>query len=299
MKRCLACQQTFAQADWQCPRCRYTPATRQGFLSFAPELAAENNGFKPEAFAGLAAVEAGNFWFRARNALLLWALRRYFPRAESLLEIGCGTGFVLSSLRGALPMLRYAGSDIYTEGLGFAQQRLPGVCLFQMDARHIPFVDEFDVVGAFDVLEHIEDDAGVLREIHGAVRAGGGVLLTVPQHPFLWSAFDEYSHHKRRYTCGDLLAKVRAAGFDVLRAGSFNALPLPLMLVTRLRRRRLTPGYDAVDELRTGALTNTVLGSALALERALIRAGVRFPCGGSLFVVAAKTDRQGVTSRTP
>jgi SAM-dependent methyltransferase len=267
------------------------PATRQGFLAFAPELAAQNDGFKPEAFAGLAGVEAGNFWFRARNRLLAWALRRYFPRAESLLEIGCGTGFVLSNLRREFPALRFSGSEIYTEGLAFAQARLPGTDLFQMDARNIPYVDEFDVVGAFDVLEHIEDDEAVLRQMHRAVRDGGGILLTVPQHRFLWSAFDEYAQHKRRYACRELLSKVCAAGFTPLRVGSFNAVLLPLMLLSRLRNRRLTEGYDAVDELRIGALANTLLGTALAAERALIQAGLRFPWGGSLFVVAAKTGR--------
>jgi len=275
------------------------PATRQGFLAFAPELAAQNDGFKPEAFAGLAGVEAGNFWFRARNRLLAWALRRYFPRAESLLEIGCGTGFVLSNLRREFPALRFSGSEIYTEGLAFAQARLPGTDLFQMDARNIPYVDEFDVVGAFDVLEHIEDDEAVLRQMHRAVRDGGGILLTVPQHRFLWSAFDEYAQHKRRYARQELLSKVRGAGFAPLRVGSFNAVLLPLMLLSRSRNRRLTEGYDAVDELRMGTLANAVLGMALAGERALIQVGVRFPWGGSLFVVAAKFGRQGATSRTP
>jgi SAM-dependent methyltransferase len=272
---------------------------RDGFLAFAPALAGQNDGFNPTAFAGLAEVEARNFWFRARNRLLAWALRRYFPRAESFLEIGCGTGFVLSNLRREFPVLRFSGSEICTEGLAFAQARLPGAALFQMDARNIPYVDEFDVVGAFDVLEHIEDDEAVLRQMHRAVRDGGGILLTVPQHRVLWSAFDEYARHKRRYARRELLSKVRGAGFTPLRVGSFNAVLLPLMLLSRLRNRRLTAGYDAVDELRMGALANTLLGAALAGERALIQAGVRFPRGGSLFVVAAKTGRQGATSRTP
>ena len=114
-----------------------------------------------------------NFWFRARNKLIIWALRRYFPNAATFLEIGCGTGFVLAGVRQAFPKLRISGSDIFTEGLVFARERAVSVSLFQMDARCIPFTEEFDVIGAFDVLEHIEEDVDVLRQMFKSTRVGG------------------------------------------------------------------------------------------------------------------------------
>jgi SAM-dependent methyltransferase len=288
MKLCLACDHHFDRPSWECSRCGHAPPQRDGFVAFAPELAAGNDGFEPEAFAALAAVEAESFWFEGRNRLLWWALGRYFPAASNFLEVGCGTGFVLGGLRQAAPRLRLFGSEVYFEGLAFARRRVPEATLFQMDARRIPFRDEFDVVGAFDVLEHVEDDRRVLAEMFAACRPGGGLILTVPQHRFLWSAFDEYAQHKRRYSRRELAGKVVAVGFQLLYLGSFCSLLLPVMLLSRLRHRRLVEGYDPVAELKLNPVVNGLFRRALDVERGLIRAGVRFPWGGSLLAVAKK-----------
>src|SRR4029077_3610296 len=144
-----------------------------------------------------------------------------FSYAQTFLEVGCGTGFVLTGVRRQFPSVQVAGTDIFTEGLAFARQRLPCVELFQMDARRIPFEAEFDVIGAFDVLEHIEEDEQALGELFRCCRPGGGIVITVPQHRFLWSAADEYAYHKRRYSRRELISKVRMAGFEILRVTSF------------------------------------------------------------------------------
>src|SRR5918994_2471212 len=85
-------------------------------------------------FEALAAVEADSFWFRARNRLIVSTLRRHFPAAGSLLELGCGTGFVLAALREAFPAWRLVGSELYEEGLAVARARLFRVELVQADA---------------------------------------------------------------------------------------------------------------------------------------------------------------------
>lgn len=263
----------------------FAPIERDGFLCFAPDLATADEGFDRTAFAGLAEHEERNFWFRGRSALIEWALARYFPEAGSLLEVGCGTGYVLSRLRERRPDLRLTGSEIYLEGLAFARGRLPGVELFQMDARQIPFADEFDVVGAFDVIEHVDEDEQVLAQMRDAARQG--VLVTVPQHPRLWSAVDEPGKHRRRYTRRELVRKLRAAGLEPLRVTSFVTLLLPLMALSRVRDRGAEE-YDPLTELRIGRSANAVLGAALTAERAAIRAGVSLPAGGSLLAVARR-----------
>jgi SAM-dependent methyltransferase len=238
-------------------------------------------------FEALAEAEPHSFWFRARNRLIVSTLRRHFPEARSLLELGCGTGYVLEALHAAFPALRLVGSELYEEGLAVARRRLPDVELVRLDARELPYRDEFDVVGAFDVLEHLDEDEVVLEQAFAAVRPAGGVLLLVPQHPRLWSAMDDVAHHVRRYTRSELVGKVRRAGFEVERATSFVSSLLPAMAASRAARRLLRRPYDPVAELRPGPL-NGVFERILDGERRLIERGVSLPAGGSLLVVGRK-----------
>ncbi len=289
MRLCLRCRITFGGEDWRCPQCGAEPERIGGFLAFAPGLARGAEGFDPAHFTELARLEAGNFWFRARNRLIVWALQRYFPDARNFLEVGCGTGFVLAGVAAAKPALRLTGSEAATEGLAFAARRAATAELVQMDAKHIPFRDEFDVAGAFDVVEHIEDDRAVLGELRAALAPGGGLLLTVPQHPALWSEFDVRAGHVRRYRRAELRARLEDAGLEVVRMTSFVSLLLPFMFLSRVSRRAPDAQYDPLAELRIAPWLNRALEAVLGVERTLIRAGVSFPAGGSLLAIARKS----------
>lgn len=234
----------------------------------------------------MSAAEAKHFWFVGRSRLIVWALRRYFPHARRLLEIGCGTGGVANAVRAAFPRLEMTATEVLVRGLSFAVRKLPGVSLLQMDAHRIPFHAEFDVIGAFDVLEHIDDDRGVLRAMYEGVAPGGGVVLTVPQHQALWSPIDDYGHHRRRYARRELEEKLRDAGFTVVRMTSFLSLLLPLLVAARWRLRSFDPKVDS--ELRVSPLLNGVLSGVCSLERTFIRMGVSWPAGGSLLAVAVR-----------
>jgi SAM-dependent methyltransferase len=248
------------------------------------------DGFDPAAFDHLAELEHGSFWFRARSRLIVWALRRYFPRARSLFEIGCGTGFVLESMRQAFPRLSIVGGDLYPQGLEHASARLPELDFLQLDARRIPYEREFDVIGAFDVLEHITEDRRVLEQMHTALKPGGGILLTVPQHPWLWSAIDDYGEHKRRYRRAELVAKVSASGFSIKRITSFVSLLLPAMAAMRLRARQRSGPLDPTRELVTPRFLTAVLERVMDVERSIITRGADIPFGGSLLMVANRAD---------
>jgi SAM-dependent methyltransferase len=246
-----------------------------------------SGGFDEGSFDYLPGAEERSFWFRSRNELIVWALRRYFSDSRSLLEIGCGTGFVLAGIRQAFPEMRLVGAELFEAGLDVAAKRVPDAELLQMDARRIPFESEFDVVGAFDVLEHIAEDEQALAEIHGALRSGGGLLITVPQHPRLWSVVDDYSRHVRRYRRMELLGKVRGAGFEIVRWTSFVSLLLPVLALSRARIRRQET-FDPLSEYRAPPFVDSALGWVLSAERALIRAGLSLPAGGSLFIAARR-----------
>ena len=289
MKLCTKCEKTFQSVDWQCPHCSHTPNLIDGHIAFAPELARESEGFEADYFPRLANQEAGNFWFRSRNRLLIWALNQYFPKAENFFEIGCGTGFVLSGLKQAFPNLGVSGSEVFSEGLGFAATRLPQVDLFQMDARRIPFQEEFDVIGAFDVLEHVKQDEEVLAQMYQATRKGGGILITVPHHRFLWSPVDEFARHVRRYETTELTEKVSRAGFSIMRVTSFVSLLLPLLILSRFKQRLAKEEVDPTAEYKLSNLLDTTLEKILVVERNLLRLGLSFPVGGSLLLIGRRT----------
>jgi SAM-dependent methyltransferase len=294
MRICLSCHARYPSPLERCPDCGFAPPRIDGFPAFAPELAHAGGGFDASFFAVLAGLEESNFWFRSRNQLILWALRTHCGESVgSYLELGCGTGYVLEAIRRQYPQAALTASEVFVSGLACAVRRVPAATLVQMDARSIPFDAEFDVVGAFDVLEHIAEDTVVLQQAWQALKPGGCLVLTVPQHPWLWSKADSYASHVRRYTAAGLHEVVRTAGFDILRSTSFTTLLLPAMMASRLRWRA-GADYDPMSEFRISPRVNRALERVLDLERKAIQTGFDFPVGGSRLLVARKKSaREG------
>lgn len=289
MRVCPSCGSGAVDAAWHCADCGWQVATIDGFPAFAPDLT-DGSGFSDELFSALAPVEARSWWFRARNDLIAGAMTESFPDSRSYLEIGCGTGFVLARIRTEYPAADLTGSELFTAGLAVAAARVPSARFIQIDARRIPFRDEVDVIGAFDILEHIEEDEDVLRSVAGTLRPGGGFLATVPQHPALWSRQDVHAFHVRRYTARELRRKAEAAGLEVIRLTSFVSLLLPMLVLSRLRHRidSDATSFDPIADLRQPRLVNASLERVMDIERWLIRHGLRFPAGGSLLLVARR-----------
>lgn len=283
-------------SDWACVACQFRVTRREGFACLAPEIIDSATGYDPKLFDDLVRFEESNFWFVNRARLIEALLRKYFPKAREFLEIGCGTGSVLLALRKALPEINLTGSEQYPRGLVFARQRLgESATLVQMDARLIPAREEFDIIGAFDVIEHIREDEDVLAEIRVALKPGGGTIIAVPQHPWLWSPADDAALHQRRYARGELEAKLERAGLRVLYSTSFNALLLPLMMASRtIMNFRAWRGTepdamaDVMAEFNIAPSLNRVLSSLLRFEVGLTFAGIRWPLGGSRFVIAQR-----------
>lgn len=287
MKKCLGCDATFPSSDVICPICHYQPQMQGGVILYAPALAREGGGFREEYFEELFRLEAGYFWFQARNRLINYALNKYAADFQSFLEIGCGTGYVLSGIAAEHPNASLQGAELFTAGLRFSAIRQPKVRFMQMDARKIPFADEFDTIGAFDVLEHIEEDEKVLQQIHNALKPCGIMLLTVPQHPWLWSKVDDYACHVRRYSAKELHAKVERSGFKILRSTSFVFSLLPAMWLSRFARGGENE-IDPVAEFRISSWLNKLLELVMRAELFMIRMGINLPLGGSRLLVARR-----------
>src|SRR6516165_6675968 len=124
-------------------------------------------GYDPSFFDELAAVENRHFWFRARNRLVFELSKRISTALKPgylVLEVGCGTGNVLRMLREACSDGMVVGLELWFDGLKHAKKRSAGF-LVQGDVRRCPFSKPFDLVGMFDVLEHIQEEQETLKAL--------------------------------------------------------------------------------------------------------------------------------------
>jgi SAM-dependent methyltransferase len=266
-----------------------------GIKCYNPDSAITNDYYPPGAFEELFTLEQNNFWFMARNRLIIHLFKKFMPHGNAglkTLEIGCGTGYVLRGLK-QFSNLKLFGAEIFLQGLSFASKRLPDVEFFQLDATKQQFVSEFDIICTFDVLEHIEEDEITIKNIYTALKEGGLFFISVPRHRFMWSAIDELSNHKRRYSKKEMAAKLKKAGFSVLFTSSFVFSLFPFMAASRMLNRKTLPknkdnSENLLHELKISKPLNSLFYLFMLIDEMLIKIGFRLPYGGSLIVVAKK-----------
>jgi SAM-dependent methyltransferase len=210
----------------------------------------------------LAELEDRHWWYRERRALLARELRR-LDRAGvtpgSALDIGAAGGGNSRVLRAH--GWRPVALEFSAEGAGVARER--GLDAVRADARRLPLpTGRTDLVVAFDILEHIEEDDRAAAEIVRVLRPGGTALIAVPSDMRLWSAHDVAVGHVRRYARDELLGLLRRVGLVVDAAGSWNVLLRPVAAW----RRRSSHGSDLTD---LPAPVNLALTGIIAAERYL------------------------------
>jgi SAM-dependent methyltransferase len=244
-------------------------------------------GYHPDLFAATARVDQKHFWYRARRnviAAALGSVRARLPQKAVALEVGCGAGAVLPVLADYLVGAVVVGVDPFSDGLHLAAART-GLPMVRAAGDALPFA-KVDFIGAFDVLEHV-DDAKALHAAREALGPGGTLLVTVPAHPSLWSDFDVASGHLRRYTRGSLAGVLACAGFQVTYLTYFMSL---LYAPARLRRslsEREPETLACVDaELSVGRFTNSLAYTLLLPEARAVRLRRRLPIGTSLLAEA-------------
>jgi len=235
--------------------------------------------------------EEWHWWFRGRQRIIAEVLRRELPAPMGLTiaSLGCGPAGRLAWLRAfAGPGGRVLGLDVDPN---HAHPGAPGVHYLVGDLQAAPLASgSVDVVLAFDVLEHLEDDSAGLREAARLCRRGGRLVVTVPAWPSLWGAQDVVSHHRRRYTRRTLQAAFARAELPRPRLVYFNTLLFPAVAALRLARRlRPESGQARSDfELNRRGLANDVLAAVFALERHIVPR-VPLPLGASLLALARPT----------
>lgn len=233
-------------------------------------------------------LEDDYWWFRGRRAVIWALLRRAGVTAGArILDAGCGTGRNLQELGDLGPA---QGVDASPEAVEFCHQRgLDQVCQAELGA--LPFDDaSFDLVLACDVLEHIDDDEGALRELRRVAAPAARLLVTVPAYGWLWSEHDVTHHHQRRYTRARVSGRARANGWQPLLATYFNSVLLAPIAAVRGARRLAGRNGDqnsGSDYELTPTLLNGALGMPMRGEAALIARGVNLPAGVSVGLVCS------------
>jgi 2-polyprenyl-3-methyl-5-hydroxy-6-metoxy-1,4-benzoquinol methylase len=178
--------------------------------------------------AQLDEIERSHWWFAGRRAVILSALRRFVRPGSRVLDFGCGSGGLTAELA---RHYRVLGVDFSAPALEVARQRGLDVRLIA-GGEALP--DGFDAACAFDVIEHVEDDAVELKRLAAAVRPGGIVMVTVPAYRFLWGRMDDVAGHRRRYRLRVLDRVMRAAGLERVHASYFNMWLFPAIAAGRL-----------------------------------------------------------------
>jgi len=232
----------------------------------------------------MAELDHRHWWYRARRRILAELIRREArpPANAQILEIGCGTGHNLAMLSG---FGHIDGLELDDEARALSEKRLgrkvmssPLPELAEVSNRH------YDLIGAFDVIEHIENDRAALASIATKLKPGGKFVMAVPAHQWMWSAHDVVNHHKRRYSKRSLKALIEGSPLQLDKIGYFNSLLFPLALAERAASK--LRGKESAAVALPPAPLNAALEKVFGLERHLV-GRLPLPIGLSLFAVAS------------
>lgn len=243
-----------------------------------------------------AELERRHWWFQGRRKVLASVLRQHLrqqgPGSTPLIfDIGCGTGEMVD-------MLREFGSvwamDASPEAVAYCRERFgPEVEVRLGSVPHdLPSPCSTQVVTAFDVIEHLDDDLEALRCIHVALVPGGTLVVTVPAFQFLWGPHDVLSHHRRRYTAARLRRRLEESGFVVDRLSYFNTWLFPVVAATRIGRRLTGEKAPRSDFRMPSRWLNRLLCGLFCSEGRMLRAG-NLPFGVSILAVCTKSPDDG------
>jgi SAM-dependent methyltransferase len=231
----------------------------------------------------MADLDERHWWYRARREVLAELIRREArpPANAAILEIGCGTGHNLAMLS---EFGHVDGLELDDEARALSEKRL-GRAVMSAPLPELADVPKghYDLIGAFDVIEHIDDDAAALASIAMRLKPGGKFVMAVPAHQWMWSAHDVVNHHKRRYSKPALRRLIEASPLVLVKLGYFNSLLFPLAVAERAASK--LRGKEDADVKLPPAPLNAALEKVFAAERYLV-GRLPLPPGLSLFAVA-------------
>lgn len=239
-----------------------------------------------ETYRRMAEIQEKHWWYEGRRRILSSIIAGLnLPARADILEVGCGPGANLN-------MLKTFGIVTGVEPDDFSIIHARNISGCQVEKGVLPdgllVSGPFDLIGAFDVIEHVDQDLESLKALRDLLRTGGNALFTVPAYPFLWSEHDVVNHHKRRYILPQFYDLLKQAGFEITFISYYNTLLfLPIVAVRMLKK--LMKIKDVPDEtMPRWAFVNTLLGAVFASERHILSRGKALPFGVSIIAVCRK-----------
>ncbi len=261
-----------------------------GISLFSPEITDDHEDYNVAGLDVLYSAEEKHFWFIARKQRIINSFKKYVQKHESVLEIGAGTGNVSRALQKAGYDLSVG--EMHLNGLRYAQSYGIKNC-YQFDLFDPPFSEHFDVIGMFDVLEHLQEDVLAMQCVQSMLKPNGRVVLTVPAHQWLWNRDDAIAAHKRRYTLKQLKIVMEKAGFEILHGRYFFVSILPLLFLRRLlnpdKGNKVTE-EERHQEIHINPLMNRLLLKITQLENRFF-SWIPNLAGGSIILVAKKLEQ--------
>jgi SAM-dependent methyltransferase len=208
------------------------------------------------------------------------------PEDAAIIDLGCSTGYLLEDLRDTYPGRRLIGVDLVAPGLAKAHELLPDAWLLRADVCDLPLADSsVDAVVSANLLEHVPDDRGALREVFRILKPGGRAVAVIPAGPGTYDYYDRFLGHERRYANGELAGKAREAGLEVLEDAHLGSVLYPAFWAVKKRNRMRSDQLEgeALEHKVAEDIENTQNSSFGALtcrvERSLLRRRLRIPFG--------------------
>jgi SAM-dependent methyltransferase len=233
----------------------------------------------------MAELDERHWWYRARRDILADVIRREIPlpAPARILEVGCGTGHNLAML-GRFGQVDGVELDAPARALA---ERRSGRQILDSRLPELAGIEDgaYDLVAALDVVEHVDEDRASLKGMADKLKPDGRILVTVPMHPWMWTAHDVVHHHKRRYTARGLRQAIEGAGLRVDLLSPFNSLLFPLAAAARLVGK--ATGKQSSDDALPPAPVNKLFETIFGLERHLV-GRLPLPTGVSLLAIARR-----------